>query len=278
MSDDITINHKITDKIIYHGPKNNLNGADLRDANLRNADLSDTNLKNADLRGANLRNAYLMDADLSYAKLIDANLRDANLRNANLREANLRGADFRSTNLDGAGLRGANLDSADLRCAYLSYANLSYANLSYANFSNANLRSANLREANLRGADLRGADLRNANLIDAINAKLVYAKTRILPDGNIIGWKKCRNNTLVKLLVPQDARRSHAFGRKCRAEYVDVLEIIGNSKAASSTYDIATVYRVGERVTCDIWCEDWQQECAGGIHFFITREEAEAYT
>jgi hypothetical protein len=28
---------------------------------------------------------------------------------------------------------------------------------------------------------------------------------------------------------------------------------------------------------CDAWGEDWMQECSGGIHFFITRAEAEAY-
>ena len=28
-----------------------------------------------------------------------------------------------------------------------------------------------------------------------------------------------------------------------------------------------TEYRVGQRVTCDKWCEDRWEECAGGIHF-----------
>lgn len=30
-------------------------------------------------------------------------------------------------------------------------------------------------------------------------------------------------------------------------------------------------------IACHKWSDDWQEECAGGIHFFITREEAEAY-
>ena len=30
-------------------------------------------------------------------------------------------------------------------------------------------------------------------------------------------------------------------------------------------------------VTPDSFSDDWQQECAPGIHFFITREEAQAY-
>jgi hypothetical protein len=30
-------------------------------------------------------------------------------------------------------------------------------------------------------------------------------------------------------------------------------------------------------VVCDVWGEGRWVECAGGIHFFITRAEAEAY-
>lgn len=121
------------------------------------------------------------------------------------------------------------------------------------------------------GANLNGADLSSAE-----DAELAIAQTRILPEGELIGWKKCRDNILVKLLVPAEAKRSHAFGRKCRAEFVDVLEII-DAKKAVSKHDGETTYEVGKRITCDEWCDDWQQECAGGIHFFITREEAEAW-
>jgi hypothetical protein len=81
---------------------------------------------------------------------------------------------------------------------------------------------------------------------------------------------------IVKLRVPEAAKRSHAFGRKCRAEFADVLEVFGSDHGVSS-HDGVTTYRVGQRVMCDAWGEDWMQECSGGIHFFITRAEAEAY-
>ena len=38
------------------------------------------------------------------------------------------------------------------------------------------------------------------------------------------------------------------------------------------------VYRVGETVRPDAWGGDRWVECAGGIHFFLTRYEAENYT
>jgi hypothetical protein len=217
-------------------------------------------------KGASLSDAYLRDAYLSCADLRDANLRGANLSCADLRDANLRGA-----SLSGADLRGANLRDANLRDA-----NLRGADLCGADLCGANLCGANLRDANLRDADLRDANLRDANLRGAKNSALILVRTIIVPEGDLIGWKKCQGGVIVKLKIPAKARRSNATGRKCRAEYVKVLEVIGADFGISS-HDGKTEYRAGKTVTCDEWCENRFEECAGGIHFFITREEAEAY-
>jgi len=203
--------------------------------------------------------------------LSGANLTEANLTGANLIEANLSGA-----NLSGAYLSGANLSWANLSGANLSGTNLSGAYLRETNLSGANLSGANLREANLTGANLSGANLTGANLTGAKGVELAIAKTRILPGGNIIGWKKCQNNVIVKLSIPAEAKRSHAFGRKCRAEYVDVLEVFGATEGVSK-YNKKTKYIKGNRVVPNSYNDDWKVECSSGIHFFITREEAEAY-
>lgn len=125
--------------------------------------------------------------------------------------------------------------------------------------------------ANLSGADLSGAK----------NSELAVALTRILPEGELIGWKNLQDGLLAKLRIPSDARRSHAFGRKCRDEFAEVLEIVGpkggEHKTGKSQYDGSFIYAVGETVRPNVWNENWQEECAGGIHFFITRLEAENY-
>jgi hypothetical protein len=216
--------------------------------------------------------ANLSRADLSGADLSGANLSGADLIGANLSRADLSGAD----------LSGANLSRADLSGANLSGANLSRADLSGANLSRAYLIGADLSGANLSGADLSGANLSRAylvgaNLSRANGAELAIAMTRVVPpEGEVIGWKKCCGNVIVKLRVPAEAKRSNAFGRKCRAEYADVIGVFGAARGVSQ-HDGRTEYAVGARVRCDQWCDDWQRECAGGIHFFITREEAEAY-
>jgi hypothetical protein len=154
---------------------------------------------------------------------------------------------------------------------------LTDAVLTGADLTGADLRRAVLRGAVLTGADLTGADLTGAVLTGAKGADLFVARTRILPEGSLIGWKKCANGLLVKLLIPAEAKRSHAFGRKCRAEYVDVLEVIGGDVGYTGDHGPQTEYRVGERVTPDSWDDDWTRECSHGIHFFITRAEAEAW-
>ena len=121
--------------------------------------------------------------------------------------------------------------------------------------------------ANLYGADLSGAE----------DAELVFARTSIVPDhGPLFVWKKCQNNVLVRLFIPSKARRSNASGRKCRAERAKVLEVIG-SEIGVSKHNASFIYKTGQWVRADKWNENRWEECSGGIHFFLTRIEAENY-
>jgi hypothetical protein len=227
----------------------------------------------ADLYGANLSRADLSGADLSGVNLSGVNLYGANLSGVNLSRANLSGVNLSRANLSGADLSGVNLSGANLSGVNLSRANLSGANLSRADLYGANLSGVNLSRANLSGANLSRADLSGANKIPLLAA----AQTSIVPEeGLLTGWKKCKNNVLVKLLVGKKAKRSNATGRKCRAEYVKVLSVIG-AEVGISSHDSKTEYRTGAIVRCDKWEEDRWVECGGGIHFFLTRIEAENY-
>jgi hypothetical protein len=174
----------------------------------------------------------------------------------------------------------ADLSRADLSGANLYGADLYGADLSGANLYGANLYGANLSRADLYGADLYGADLSGANLYGAKNAELAIAMTVITPQGDLIGWKKChsaKSFCIVKLLIPADAKRSNASGRKCRAEYAKVLEVIGADRGLSHYDDGKTEYIAGAEIRPDKFDENRWDECSNGIHFFITREEAEAY-
>ena len=151
----------------------------------------------------------------------------------------------------------------------------SRANLSGANLSDASLYGANLSRANLSGASLYGA-----NLSGALNASTAFAMTSITPEGDLIGYKKCLDGNggycTVKLRIPADAKRSNASGRKCRAEWAEVISVDG-AEVGFSSRSSSFVYIPGEKVVPDRWDDNRWEECSSGIHFFITREEAEAY-
>jgi hypothetical protein len=205
------------------------------------------------------------DVDGIRANLTDANLTGANLRGANLTDANLTGANLTDAYLTGAYLRGANLRGANLTDAYL--------------------RDANLTDANLTGAYLRGANLTGAYLRDAKNIPPVLIQPE---EGGFFAWKKLRGPKtslalIAKLWVPGDARRINSFrSRKCRAEYVEVVEIVEQETGASVLVgrswtcdeEQKLFYGVGQAVKAATYDHDFRVDCAGGIHYFMTRQEA----
>ena len=221
------------------------------------------------------KNVNLALADLGYADLDGANLRGANLANANLRGANLANANLRGANLLGADLEGANLEDADISWADLTGANLEDANLKDANLKGAILEGANLKGANIDGANLKGADLNGAKNIP-------FIPLACPSEGAFIGWKKVEWKYLVKLQIPEDARRCSATARKCRCDKAMVLDITSldgeehYNEVTNNNYK-ETVYKVGEFVYPDSFDENRWCECSHGIHFFINKGDAINY-
>lgn len=248
---------------IIESHKKWLNGYGGERANLYGADLSDT-----DLRNVNLHHALLIHADLC--------------------NANLSGIDLCGVDLSDANLCNADLSCAIINAANLSYADLSGANLCYTNLCNTDLHNANISDANLCGANLSGANLSRANLRGTDLSKLIYDEDTAFyalqcPEtGSFIGYKKA-HGYIVELEILADAKRSSATSRKCRCSAAKVLSITTISGKSTKVKEIASnrdsnfVYRVGEIVRVDCFDENRWNECSTGIHFFITRSEAERY-
>jgi hypothetical protein len=182
-------------------------------------------------------------------------------------------------NLWGANLQYAKLQDADLQGANLWRADLHGADLQYAKLQDADLQGANLQYAKLQDADLQGANLWRANLQGALNApESVADATSICPDGELVVYKKLREGVAV-LSIPSDAKRSNATGRKCRSSKAIVIELPEGVEVGHSQHDPSFEYRAGATVEPkEPFCEDRWNECASGIHFFITRGEAERWT
>ena len=150
--------------------------------------------------------------------------------------------------------------------------NILFEYLSENNTIKKTVSEAIKSEANLRGANLCGADL--------CEAKGAYMACPT--DGSFIGWKKA-SGYVVKLQIPEDARRSSAGGEKCRCDKAYVAEIQNadgtkaDIEAIHSNHDNNFVYTVGATVEVPNFDDCRWNECAPGIHFFIDRRAAVEY-
>ena len=197
---------------------------------------------------------------------IRADLSNADLRRANLHLANLAMADLSGANLNLANLSGATLYKANLWLADLRWADLRMTNFRLANLSGANFYKADLYKTDLHWADLHGA-------------KNIYFPITCPEKGLFIAFKKA-NGYIVELEIPADALRSSSTTRKCRCSKAKVISITNldgtpsDVKSVASGYDSKFIYTIGETVEVPNFDTNRWNECAPGIHFFITRQEA----
>lgn len=192
-------------------------------------------------------------------------------------------ADLHNTDLHGADLHGAKLFRANLQCANLEGANLRGANLELANVADANLTNADLTDAQIRCCYLNKTDFTNTIMPDF---PMICPET-----GSFIGYKKIwhseeyvyNRSFVVKLEIPEDAKRTSSTSQKCRCSKAKVLEI-KDTESGETINEITNIsvirctYKVGEYVyPSNSFDECRWNECSSGIHFFMTEEEALDY-
>ena len=134
-------------------------------------------------------------------------------------------------------------------------------------------------------ADLSDVALSDADLSGTKNVS--YIPMVCPEEGGFIGWKKAEkaegSKVIVKLRIPSDAKRSSATTRVCRCSKAEVIAIynLDGTEAGETTchsgYDKNFIYEVGKTVEVTDFSEDRWNECAKGIHFFISRQEAINY-
>ena len=178
--------------------------------------------------------------------------------------------------MSGAVMRGADMRGADMRGAVMSGADMSWADMSWADMSWADMSWADMRGAVMSGADMSWADMRGVQHIES--ARNLFYPLTCPEKGEYTAFKKA-DEKIVELRIPADAKRLSATGRKCRADKAVVISITtlegdpaGNE--VRSDHDKSFAYRVGETVEVQNFDENRWNECAPGIHHYITREEA----
>lgn len=89
---------------------------------------------------------------------------------------------------------------------------------------------------------------------------------------------------IAELLIPAGAMRSSGIGTKCRAACAKVVRFLSiidgtplRNRKAFSNYDPEYVYYKGQVAYPDAFDDNRWNECASGIHFFMTLEEAQGW-
>lgn len=224
--------------------------ADLTEANLSNIDFSGTDLRHINFFKATIDTSYFNRADIRFA-----NFKETDLNFDCFNEANLYGADFSEARLYRIEFAGANLCKADFYGAYLDAGQFCKSKIYDTNFNNCNFS--------------------HSTLLEDANGKLTeYRRGKMLTE-DIIGYKKCQDNVIVTLKIPRGAIVFSINGTKCRTNKAKVIAIDGAKKAISSFKHMS--YYVGDEFTIYDFDCTYNNQCGEGIHFFLTREEAEGY-
>lgn len=176
-----------------------------------------------------------------------------------------------------------------------------YANLNRTFFIRCTFENCNFENSNCYFAKFENCNFdKNTNFESAVLVNTSFDETNIgecegitnLPlycpsDGEFIAWKKAysyeeHKSVIVKLFIPNDAKRLSGCGIKCRVDKALVLDIqsIDGKKhynsANSKYYDFK--YTVGEWVKPEREFEnDRFKTCSSGIHIFIDRVAAVNY-
>ena len=113
--------------------------------------------------------------------------------------------------------------------------------------------------------------------------------------GSFIGWKKAfygdPNLTdyypicIVKVLIPEDARRFSAFSEKCRCDKAEILDAydydtgcpLKKNTVIRSIFNPSFEYRIGDTITIPDFDGNRWDECSSGFHFFVGEEFAKNF-
>ncbi len=191
--------------------------------------------------------------------------------------------DFTLSSFQNTKLNGVNFENSTVENALFDGCPMRGASFKNAKMVTASFRYCDMRECNIEGANLYGAVLEFARLDGIIsNDDTKWFRLHCPETGAFLAYKKCVNDRMVQLLVPADAKRTSATLPSCRCNKAKVLTIKSfdfkeNFDEAWSLVDENFVYKKGEWVEVKDFNENRWQDSTTGIHFWLTRAEAEAY-
>jgi hypothetical protein len=238
--------------------------------------ISKARIKSKDFSNCNFTKFDFSEWDFSQFFGIGVN---ALFNGASFYRSNFTAVDFSTSYFSWANFENTNFDLADFSNTNFSETYFVGANFHYTTFRRTNFNKANFIKVDFRGVDFTGSNINFniSNFEPLVNETTIGLSLACPEEGAFIAYKKCVNDTIVKLQICEDAKRSSATTLKCRASKALVLEIEGGLTEIASKWDESFIYRVGEIVEVTDFDENRWDECSKGIHFFLSKEVAKQY-
>lgn len=207
----------------------------------------------------------------------------AELENLDYRHRQLSQTNFSHLSFEKVDFTGANLAGTTFENSLFRHCDFTNANLKDVNFVGADLRTCRLSGANITGANFYYAMLEDVALDNVFwDETTQYFRLHPPKTGAFLGYKKCFGYRIVQLLIPENAQRTSATGNSCRCNLAKVLTI--KDMYTNQDYDEAIsyvdpdfIYRRGAWVYAKNFNPNRWADSTGGIHFWLTRKEAEDY-
>ena len=293
--------------------------ADGKRADFSNMNLSKMDLSDLDLTGAILNRVNLCEADLSGTNLTDVSLNGAYLDRADLRNTRLDRTNFCTSSMcnakfDGCeGVETSFIGTCAWDCSFQAVklkkamfclseicdCNFSGSDLEDSEFDNSDFDNAMFTDVNLRNvkmnmayrvywSDFTGADMTGltAKGVDFSEDGIRGAKGLYIPmccpeEGAFVAWKKCRDEKIVKLLIPEDSTRSGSLITSMRCSKALVLEVYDENdepcNEALSIIDDEFKYVKGQIVEAKEF-DPRYKDYVTGIYFFLSKDDAKRYS
>ena len=257
--------------------KMTIRGAELDYAGFHDTDFNSTIFEQCSANNARITGCVSLSDELKQCTVINSRISSTNIYSLNIKYGS-----FKDTGLSASMLRTCLFEYVDMRSTGFIDSHLNNVSFYDCNFADAVFQgcymNATFVRCNLSGVKFYDSAVQFMGLVDCENVpQELINQTRIVPDGEFIAYKSLRDNLIATLLIPADAKRSNATGRKCRASKAKVIKIEtpdGKERTyGESWHDPSFIYRTGDMVYPNKFNDDRWNVCSHGIHFYMTREE-----
>ena len=227
------------------------------------------------------------DRDFKYASAVRCIFRNVIFRHCNFKdwraadcsffgcvfeECSFENSYMQNNVLDCCDFTKCNFDSCDFTSSMIRHCEFRVSVLNNCRFERSDIISTSFVTAEFKNE----LHFVNANIQNSYLPKGYERILGVVLKEPIIGYKKTRENVVIKAEIPAGAIVFSINGKKCRTNRAKIVDMNG-WRVLHSSFDISFRYELGQEIEILDFDPCYSHDCAPGFHFFMTEEEAKEY-